>query len=342
MSAIKLVPGPTRTPFPPVRDWSGIGWRIAQVATVVVTITLIFGLMFRPAIALSLLWNLVIPVLPASFLIAPQLWRGICPLATLNQWSSGLLARRQLGGRLLFAANLFGIVLLVLLVPARRFLLNENGLALAATIAIVAVAALFLGALFDGRAGFCNAVCPILPVERFYGQYPLWKMDNRRCDKCTVCIPKGCLDLDPTKSMTQAIGPAIGRHRWLSTTSGVFAGSLPGFIIGYYTTSNVPWSAAQEVYLWVALCSAGSYLTTTVVARVLGLTGPVSLALLAASSIMLYYWWAVPLIADSLNLAPASVPVGRGAALALVALWLLRAWLRPLPTWACNPSSRLP
>lgn len=326
MSASDSVPVPTGSPFSPLRDWNRTGWRVARVAILVVTGTLIIGLVLWPAIALRVMWDLLIPLLPASFLIAPQLWRGICPLATLNQWSSGSFGRRQLSGRLLIAANTLGILLLVLLVPARRFLFNENGPALAVTIAIVAVAALILGALFNGRAGFCNAVCPILPVERFYGQHPLLKLDTRCCDKCTLCIPKGCLDLDPTKSIAQAIGPAVGRHRWLTTTYGIFGGALPGFIIGYYTTSNVPWTAASGVYLWVALCSAGSYLATTVMVRVLGLTGPVSLALLAASAVALYYWWAAPLIAESLYLPPLGGLVGRGAALALVAFWLMHTW----------------
>ena len=326
MSAINIVPGPTGKSFPPPPDWNRAGWRIAQVANVVVTVTLIVSLVLWPATALRVMWNLLIPVLPASFLIAPQLWRGICPLATLNQWSSGLLGRRQLGGRLLIAANALGILLLVLMVPARRFLFNENGPVLAGTIAIVALAALILGALFDGRAGFCNAVCPILPVERFYGQHPLLTLDNRRCDRCSLCITKGCLDLAPAKSFAQAIGPAVGRHRWLTTTYGIFAGALPGFIIGYFTTSNVSWTAAPGVYLWVALCSAGSYVAATVVVRVLGLTGPVSLALLAALAVALYYWWAAPLIAGLLFVPPAGAFVARGAALALVAFWLVRAW----------------
>jgi hypothetical protein len=293
-----------------------------------VTVALLVALVAWPGVALRVLWDLLIPVLPASFLIAPQLWRGVCPLGTLNQWTGGSLGRRQLNGRLLTAANAVGILLLVLMVPARRFVFNENGPALAATIAAVAVLALTLGALFGGRAGFCNAVCPVLPVERLYGQYPLRGLDNRRCDRCTVCIPKGCLDLDPIRSFAHAIGREAGRHRWLTTTYGAFAAALPGFIVGYFTLGNVPWTAAAGVYLWVALCSAGSYLAATAVVRVFGLTRPVGLALLAASAVALYYWWAAPLIAGLLGVPPAGAVVGRAAALALVAVWLVRAWSR--------------
>jgi hypothetical protein len=325
MSATVSGPRPAGTRPRPTRDWNRTGWGIVRAAALAATAALVVTLVAWPTVALRVLWDLLIPVLPASFLVAPHLWRGVCPLATLNQWSGARPGRRQLGGRPLVAANALGVLLLVLLVPARRFAFNENGPALAATITIVAAAALALGVVFSRRAGFCNAVCPILPVERLYGQHPLWKPSNRRCDRCTVCIPKGCLDVDPFRSFAHAIGREAGRHRWLTTTYGAFAAALPGFIVGYFTLGNVPWTAAAGVYLWVALCSAGSYLAATVVVRVLGLTRPVSLALLAAAAVALYYWWAAPRIAGLLGAPPAGTVIGRAAALALVAVWLVRA-----------------
>jgi hypothetical protein len=325
MSVIAAEPRPIGTTLRDRRDWNRAAWETVRVVVLGVTAALIVALVAWPVAALRLLWDLLIPVLPASFLIAPQLWRGVCPLGTLNQWAGGLLGRRQLNGWLLTAANALGILLLVLLVPARRFVFNENGPALAAAITAVAVAALTLGALFGRRAGFCNAVCPVLPVERVYGQHPFWTLSNRRCDRCTVCIPKGCVDVDPSRSLAQALGRDDGRHGWLSTTHGAFAAALPGFIVGYFTLGNVSWTAAADVYLWIALCSAAGYLVTTVVVRVFGLTRPVSLALLAALAVTLYYWWAVPLIAGVLDVPPAGVFVGRGAAVALVAVWLVRA-----------------
>ncbi|MBP7949798.1 MAG: hypothetical protein KA004_09095 [Verrucomicrobiales bacterium] len=318
-----------RDGFPaPKSGWSGTGWRAAQIVTLAATVALIAGLVVWPATALRVLWNLLIPILPITFLLAPHLWRGICPLATLNQCTSGALGHRKLRGRHLMAANVLGIVLLAVLVPARRFLFNENGPALAATIVAVALAALVLGALFDGRAGFCNAVCPVLPVERLYGQHPLWKLDHHRCDGCTLCIPKGCLDLAPAKSILAATGPETGGNHWLTTAYGIFAAAMPGFIIGYFTTSNVSWTEAPRVYLWVALCSAGSYLVAALAVRFLGLTRPVSLALLAAVAVALYYWWAAPLITDALSLPTVCALVARGALLLLVALWLMRTWPR--------------
>lgn len=326
MSAIDSEPCPVGTMLRPPRDWDRIGWGTARVVVLVVTVALVGALVAWPAVALRVLWNLLIPILPASFLVAPQLWRGICPLATLDQWSGELWGSRRLAGRPLAAANALGILLLAVLVPARRFVFNENGPAMAATIGALAAAAVALGALFRRRAGFCNAVCPVLPVERLYGQHPFWRVDNRRCDRCIRCVPKGCIDVDPRKSFAHAVGRDVGRHQWLTTTYGAFAAALPGLIVGYFTLGNVSRAAAAGVYLWVAVCSAGSYLTATVVVRVLDLPRPVGLVLLAASAVVLYYWWTVSSVAEVLGLPPAWIFAGRGAAMALVAVWLVRSW----------------
>lgn len=302
-----------------------LGWRIAQVVNLAATAALLIGLLLRPQTALWLIWNLAIPILPATFMISPLLWRGICPLATLNEWFGGRWGQRQLAGRFLTAANASGILLLILLVPARRFLFNSNGPALATTIAIVASAAIVLGALFARRAGFCNAICPILPVERLYGQHPLLTISNSRCDRCALCVPKGCLDVAATKSFAQGIGRANERH-WLATTYGAFAAAWPGVIVGYYSLDNAGWSAAPQVYLWIMLCSAASYFTTMLLVRLFELSLRTSLTLLAAVSVALYYFWAAPAIAEALHLPPVCAPILWAAALVLVGGWLRHAW----------------
>ncbi len=46
------------------------------------------------------------------------------------------------------------------LVPTRRFLLNQQGASLSATVALVALLSLGSGFIFSRRAGFCNSLCP--------------------------------------------------------------------------------------------------------------------------------------------------------------------------------------
>ena len=153
-------------------------WKVAQVVGLLVTVGLLAALLLEPEIALLVLWSAAIPLLPATFLINPGLWRNVCPLATLNMFSGDIVGHRRLTARLIPPAGLLGIVLLAVMVPARRFLFNANAVALASTIAAVALAALVLGIFFEGKAGFCNSICPVLPVERLYGQSPLMQVSN--------------------------------------------------------------------------------------------------------------------------------------------------------------------
>ncbi len=300
-------------------------WKTAQWIGLLATVTLLVVMVTNADLALTVLWNILIPLVPASLLISPAIWRNVCPLATLN-----LLTNRSSGGRILPAewlpgAGLVGIALLVLMIPARRFVFNTDGLVLAITIALVAVLALVLGGFFQVKAGFCNAICPVLPVERLYGQHPLIEVGNPRCAPCTHCTVKGCIDIAPRKSIAQTLGAARRSHEWLTTGYGVFAAAFPGFVVGYYTTQDVPLSMAGSVYLSVALWSLGSYVATAVLVRGLGLTASLAMVLLAGAAVGLYYWYAGSVIATVFGLAGTGTAVLRVLGLTLVAVWMLRA-----------------
>jgi len=310
---------------PPISGKVKSFWQIAQVIVLVSTVVLIVGFLVQPDLALPLLWTILIPVLPASFLIAPSLWRGICPLATLNMLPNSRMGRRVMPKRAIPWVNALGIVLLVVLVPARRFLFNEHGIPLAVVVIAVAVAALLLGTIFDAKAGFCNAICPVLPVEKLYGQHPFVELTNPHCALCLLCTPKGCIDLAPSKSAMQALGSAQRSAAWLKTAFGVFAAALPGFIIGYFTTADGPLSAAPSVYLNVALWAGGSYIVVAVFVRLFKVRAAISLSVLAATSVGLYYWFSAPIIAATLGIVAVGTVVIQSAALALVGVWLWRA-----------------
>ena len=215
-----------------------------------------------------------------------------------------------------------GIVLLFLMVPARRFFFNTNGPIMAGTVLAVALLALFLGFVYDAKAGFCNAICPILPVERLYGQYPLLSTNNPRCPSCTACTPGTCIDLSPTRSLLESIGPSPTGQDWLKRPLGIFAASFPGFVVGYYTTSDVPLSQAGSVYLQVLVCAAISYALVAAGTALTGARGRMVLPLLAGAAVGMYYWFAAPLIAEALG---AGAPVG--TAIRVVALLVVTAWL---------------
>lgn len=326
-----------RTPDPGVIGF----WRTAQGVTLVTTAALIVALFIVPETALTVLWDVAIPLLPAVFLVDPGLWRNICPLATINMLPNRWGARRVLDDRLVPAAGVIGIVLLALMVPARRFVFNTDGTGLAVTIMLVAALAFVLGAVFDKKAGFCSSICPVLAVERLYGQSPLLDARNPRCAPCTMCITRGCLDIAQSKSIVQILGRARRSHAWLQSGYGVFAAGFPGFVIGYNLTHDGALGTAGSVYLTVAAWTAGGYLTSQLLVRGLNLSAALAMRLLAALAIGLYYWFVAGVGTDHLALPGPAPTVIRTVAFALVALWLWRAdW--SLAAHGRDASPRLP
>jgi hypothetical protein len=307
------------------KDLAGLFWRGARMAGLAVTGGLIVALFMAPTSTLNVFWNVVIPLLPASFLISPIIWRGVCPLATLNSMSNGWVARRTLRGKWLSVAGGVGVVLLAVLVPARHFIFNTDGTLLAVAVLVLAVLALALGAVYDVRAGFCNAICPVLPVERLYGQSPLVRIPNPRCAACTVCVGAGCVDLSPTKAINQVVGPPRRSAAWLRTHYGVFAAAFPGFIVGYFLTPNGGIALAPTIYLQVALWAAGSYVTTSILVWLMKPRFRSAMVMLGGVAAGLYYWFGSPGVAAALGGAEVWTTALRSAMLALVALWFWRA-----------------
>jgi nitrite reductase (NADH) large subunit len=299
-------------------------WRAAQWIGVALTLVLLAGLIAAPKPTLHMLWDMVIPLLPAAFLLNPLLWRNFCPLATLNSLPGKRIATRHPDSATASRAWIVGILLLALLVPARRFLFNENGPALALTIVLVALLALGAGFAFSRRGGFCNAICPVLPVEKLYGQSPLLDVGTARCETCTVCTPIGCIELARAKTIAQTLGPARRANRWLVSPFGAFAAAFPGFIVGYFTTQNGNLATAGSVYLHVALYAVASYVLVGMLAWMLRLPSTLEVLLLGGSSIALYYWLAAPTLAAAYDAPVVGPVVVRVAALALASIWLWR------------------
>jgi hypothetical protein len=312
-------------------------WRIAQSLALAATLALIPLLVVAPGTGLRVLWDVAIPILPAVFLIQPALWRNLCPLATINtignRWSMGLVVK----GRVLSVATWTGIVLLAVMVPARRFLFNSDGPVLAAVIAAVALLALVAGLVFDKKAGFCSGICPVLPVERLYGQSPLGQVSNPRCTPCTLCTAPGCIDLSQSKSIPQLFGPRRKSHAWLQTGFGVFAAGFPGFVLGYNLTRDGDLATAGTVYLAVGVAVALSYLLTQLVVRTLHLSSTVSIRILGTIAIALYYWFAAATVSANLSLPDWSPAAIRLAAFGLIGIWLWRA-MPPSPKPEFSPS----
>ena len=301
-----------------------VRWRVAQILGLLATAVLLVLLVRWPSTGLKVLWDIAIPILPAVFLVQPGLWRNVCPIATLSMLPNRATGGRMLGNGDIAKAGTLGIVLLAVLVPARRFLFNTDGPVLAGTVAAVVGLAVILGAVYDRKAGFCSSICPVLPVERLYGQRPLLMVPNARCLPCTMCVSRGCLDITQTKSIPQILGRDRMSHGWLGTYFGVFAAAFPGFVIGYNLTTNGAFSTAGPVYFAITVASALSYGITFALVRGLNLGTAVAIRTLGAVAFAAYYWFAAATITNDLGLPPYTTGLIRGAAFTLLLVWISR------------------
>lgn len=299
-------------------------WGTAQHLGVLLTVALLVALVRWPDPTLHLLWDMVIPLLPATFLVSPTVWRNVCPLATLNDLGGRRRAAPGLSTNLLGIGWMAGLVLLLLMVPARRFLFNEHGLILALTITGVAGLALGAGFLSSRRSGFCNSLCPVLPVEKLYGQSPLLAIGTARCADCNRCTPAGCIDLSGRRSMLQSVSASRARH-WLLSPLGFFAALFPGFVYGYFTTVDGGMATALATYQWIGLWSVVSLVAASVPVLVARVRAAVALPVLGGAAIAVYYWFAAPKLAEAYGVGVMVGEVLRVALLALVAGWMVRA-----------------
>jgi hypothetical protein len=312
-------------------------WRIAQAIALAGLASTATALVIWPAISLQLFWNLVVPLLPLSFLVAPGAWRAVCPLASLNMMGRGIGDRRLPDGVTRYSGA-SGIVLLVALVPARHIGLNDRADLLLVALLGCALGAAALGVRFDAKAGFCNTLCPLLPVERLYGQRPLIGVSNPRCHDCTLCTPRGCIDLSPSKSIAQVLGPARRSSAWLASAFGAFAAGFPGFVIGYFRTTDTTAIQAAGVYTTILAHAAASGVIVAFVVSRLRVSSAVALPVLAATAAGLYYWFAIPTSFGALGVQPVVGEAIRWVLVAAVAIWAVYALS---PQFAPRAASRV-
>lgn len=295
-------------------------WQRAQLVAMAVLIATAYALVAYPDLALRIFWNAIVPLLPLSFLVAPNLWRNLCPLASINLMGAGI-GRRRLNPNVSRAAGVPSIALLAVLVPARHVALNTHANWLILLLVVCAVMAAACGVVYDAKAGFCNALCPLLPVERLYGQRPVIHVASPRCSPCTLCTPRGCLDLAPSKSITQLLGPARRSTLWLTSAFGVFAAAFPGFIVGYFLVTDTTPGRALTVYGVMLLCAAASWAVVSATVRWFRVPSTLALPTLATLSAGAYYWFATPRSLDALGASPVVGLSLRWVLVALVAVW---------------------
>lgn len=265
--------------------WIGI-----RFTAIILVPVLIAALIIWPEWSLRIVWKVVVPPLPLLFFLAPGLWRNICPLAATHQLARvfKFTRARTLPKSVKDNAFLGGVVLLLTIVPLRLIYLNENGLAMALFLGCVFSLAFIGGFIFIGKSGWCATFCPMLPIERVYGQNPFFLVRNSHCEPCVGCT-KNCFDFNPRVAYLADLNDAD--QRW-SSQRRLFIGLFPGFIFGFYNEPSVFGGAAwYQVYWEIFFPSIITLGVFFILDTVLKISTQKIAAVFAAAALNLFYWY---------------------------------------------------
>src|SRR5215213_7946419 len=105
-------------------------WPWMRAGSVIATLAVVTLLIVLPQAGLFVFWRLLIPILPLLFLIAPGLWRNICPLAASNQTPRLFSFTRGLSSPawLKEYGYVIGFGTFFLVAASRKWLFNYDGL----------------------------------------------------------------------------------------------------------------------------------------------------------------------------------------------------------------------
>ncbi len=211
-------------------------WIAARIVVLAFTLGLIGWLVSGNPLALTVLWSLCIPILPALWFFAPGIWRNICPMAFLNQLPRELGFTRN-GRRpevLRTWAYPISIGLLILAIALRPAVFNTSALASAMLLAAGLGLAFLGGLIFKGKSGWCGTFCPLAPVQKIYGQLPPLVVRHEYCAPCVGC-QTNCYDFNPTAKLPSDL---YDRDQWGAGHRRFFAGVYPGFVFGYFNFAH--------------------------------------------------------------------------------------------------------
>lgn len=291
-------------------------WDAVRAGSFAVAVALGVLLVADPHEGLRAFWHVAIPCLPILFLVAPGLWRNVCPLATANQLPRRLGLQRAATAPALLQryGYLAAVVALLVLVPLRKPLFERSGIATAVLLGGAIVAAFAGGVALKGKSGWCASLCPLLPVQRLYGQTPFAVVRNSHCAPCLGCTVN-CYDFNPRVAQVADLG-----DEQRAPLRKLFAGAFPGLVVAFFTTSAH--ASAGEFYVRTAVAALAG---VGIVYAVDALLRPPPALLTAAGgavALNLFYWWLLP----KLGASPALAWTERAALALLTAWWLARTF----------------
>lgn len=304
-------------------------WRLIQIAGVVTVLVLVYILFFFPETGLFILWKIAVPVLPLVFVFMPGIWRNSCPLAIINQTPLVFGFARDIRPPRIIKnyGYVIAISLLLILVTSRKIIFNTNGELMAILILIVAVIAFFGGFFFSGKSGFCSTICPVLPVERIYGQSPFIYSPNVHCSHCVGCT-RNCYDYNPSAAY---LADQYSEDKLHSAMRRIFASLFPGFVLSYFIIDE-NLNSVPEMLIKMFLITSASSVVFYILNAVLKTSANKLPSLFGITAFTIYYWFTIPILAGSFTKVTA-IPVPaeiifalRFITIAFSIYWLNRAY----------------
>lgn len=272
-------------------------WRAIQALLVAVGITVVGLLVLLPSVGLNLFWNILIPLAPALIVLAPGVWRNVCPMATVGLLPRhlGFSQRRAVPQKLRAFLITSGFIALLTVVPLRHAWLNVSGPATAAMLLIACALAFWLGTRYEWRSAWCSSLCPIHPVEKLYGMVPTVTVSNAQCTSCEKCVA-------PCSDSTRTMTPLITKNDTTEKRVGfIMTGGFWGYVYGWYQVPDffAPMTLPDWILLfaWPLVCGAVSLLVFYVVLKQVDKTSKkYLLRFFAFGAIATYYWYRLPML----------------------------------------------
>ncbi len=274
-------------------------WHAVRTGSVLLYLALCAGLWIRPAGGQFWFFKVVVPLLPITFFVAPGLWRNICPLAAANQaprWFNFSKALTPPEWMKRYGV-IISIVLFYGITSTRIAFFNLNGAGLSVLLFLTIVNAYLAGWSFKGKSGWCSSMCPLLPLQRVYGQTPFANVPNSHCQPCVGCT-KNCYDFRPSVAYQADLhepDPSWAAPRKL------FVAALPGYVLGFFLLNLHPGVSLPEVYLRLAAFFLGSVGLFYALQGLIGTRTGILTTVFGAAAINIFYWFSGLTLEESVH-----------------------------------------
>jgi nitrite reductase (NADH) large subunit len=316
-------------------------WHAARIISVTAYVALVVTMFVRPAVGLFAFFHILVPLLPVIFLVAPGLWRNICPLAASNQVPRmfGFSRDRNVPDWFRRRGYLIAVTLFFGIAGARVAGLDRSGAATGIVLAGVVTAAFVGGVVFKGKSGWCSSICPLFPLQRAYGQTPFVTVPNSHCQSCVGCS-KNCYDFKPRAAYQADLDDED--PGWTAPRK-LFVAALPGFVLGFFVLASQTSTPAAQKYALLALFM----LVAVGLFFLLDATTSLSVSMLtviyAALALNIFYWFSGPLLVRAITFGQTPwlhwAPSGTVAALTIV--WVARTRVSELQfAWTTGARSQ--